>query len=63
MIRTRFKLGTLKLRGDTDRLDAAVSRLRQDIREGEARIRAQRAALKRVLNAALSGAVDALARG
>lgn len=38
-IRARFRVGTLKLHGDADRLGAAVIKLRRDSKEAELRAR------------------------
>lgn len=56
MIRARFKVGTLKLQGDANRLGAAVDRLKGDAREAQLRSaeleRAQRRLRQRLLNLA-----------
>lgn len=48
MIRARWKVGTLKLHGDADRLGAAVTRLRRDSLDALQRARELNAARVRL---------------
>lgn len=64
MIRVTFRVGTLKLQGqDAPRLERAVERLRQDVRDGLARSRDYDAAAKRFRALLLREAERALLGG
>jgi hypothetical protein len=62
-IRARFRVGTLKLKGDTDRLDTAVKRLRGEIAFGEERKRSVERGIKRLRELLLRAVEDALTEG
>lgn len=63
MIRVRFKVGTIKLKDDTDRLERAVDGMRTGAREGLRRCREFEAAARRFRQRILRAAEDAFLRG
>jgi len=63
MILVRFRLGVIKLRGDSEKLTRAVDMMRRDVREGNARLDEYEAAFRRLRTRVLREVEKALIYG